>query len=342
MGLAQDLQRYALGRATVRDEASVQAAAALVGDVQAFLLQLDFRNGPLRRRYDGVKYSLKALETFLYELAITGSSTPASTETDSEGRTNKRLKHTASSTLIPTAELDALKSRMDHRDELRETLIKKCRDSQKAAKQCIFALHRGDTRRTLDLLRQCRDAIQKDLMPIVQEEPPLRTCGSFTGVLEEYVEARLFAAWLHGPHFFRDESSMNDANSNDDDTTTKGTLLTLQDFVEVQLEPEEYLGGLCDLTGEIGRYAVQRGTDRDKDSVQACLQTVSSVLAALESLERCPVFKKLEAVRRTEEKMERMLYEMSLSEAAGGRPVQTDVDSEVKDVNMKDGEDAED
>jgi hypothetical protein len=62
MGLAQDLGRYGLGRATARDVASVQIAANLTGQILEFLLQLDFRNGPLRRKYDGTKYRLKSLE----------------------------------------------------------------------------------------------------------------------------------------------------------------------------------------------------------------------------------------------------------------------------------------
>ena len=39
--------------------------------------------------------------------------------------------------------------------KLRENLIKKCRDSQKAAKQSIFAIHRGDASKALQLLRHC-------------------------------------------------------------------------------------------------------------------------------------------------------------------------------------------
>ncbi|GAX13264.1 hypothetical protein FisN_17Hh202 [Fistulifera solaris] len=311
MGLTQELRRYGLGRATVRDVASVKAAASLVTECQNFLLQMDFRNGPLRRKYDGVKYSLQALETLLYELSITGATVDDTSYAETSEA--KRIK-TETAALIPTEELQALKDRMDHRDELRESLIKKSRDGQKAAKQSIFALHRGDTKRTRDLLNECRDCIQKDLMPIVREEPFLRTAGSFTGVLEEYVEARLFGAWLYGNAFFSDGTCSSKVS---------GVFLQMEDFTEVALEPEEYLGGLCDLTGEIGRYAVQRGTARDKSAVELSLQGVSSVLSALQSLERCPVQKKLEGVRRTEEKLERMLYDMSLSEAAGGRIVPT-------------------
>jgi predicted translin family RNA/ssDNA-binding protein len=59
MGLCQDLSRYAMGRACARDINSVQQARDLVNQILDYLLQFDFRNGNLRRKYDGTKYALK-------------------------------------------------------------------------------------------------------------------------------------------------------------------------------------------------------------------------------------------------------------------------------------------
>lgn len=300
MGLAADLSRYGMGRATVRDVSSVTMARNLVQDIMDQLLQFDFRNGPLRRKYDGTKYSLKSLETLLYELSVTGSSV-VEQEPDA-----KRMRIEP---LLPTDELDALRKRMEHRDELRETLIKKCRDAQKAAKQSIFALHRGDRNRAVQLISECETCITHELLPIVQEEPPLRS-GSFANVLEEYCEAKLFYVWLFG--------------KTDGNVSPTGAILSPNDF-PIQLEPEEYLGGLCDLTGEVGRYAVQRGTARDTDGVKLCLQTNGSIQSALQTMGRLPggIGKKTGALRQSVEKLERMLYEMSLSEATGGLNVAT-------------------
>lgn len=298
VGLAHELQRYALGRATVRDAASVEQACQMVQEIHSYLLGLDFRNGPLRRKYDSTKYALRGLETILYELAVTSSLNVP--------RPTKRSRTDAE--LLPVEELKALQERMVHRDDLREQLIKRCRDGQKAAKQSIFALHRGDMPKAMQLLEQCRSCIV-ELLPITKEEPPLRTGGSFSAVMEEYAEAKLFAAWLEGVD------------------TGSAFILKPPDF-DVELELEEYLGGLCDLTSEVGRFAVQRGTARDVKGVQLCLHTNSDIAYALQSMERLPggLGKKMDALRRSVEKLERMLYEMSLSEAAGGRNVKSDVD----------------
>jgi predicted translin family RNA/ssDNA-binding protein len=43
----------------------------------------------------------------------------------------------------------------------------------------------------------------------------------------------------------------------------------------------EYMGGLCDLTGEMGRVAVAAGTRRDTDTVAAILDTNMAVANAM-------------------------------------------------------------
>jgi predicted translin family RNA/ssDNA-binding protein len=338
MGLCSDLQSYGLGRATVRDVRSVHLAAQTVGACLEYLLSLDFRNGPLRRKYDGCKYSLKNLETFLYELAVTSSTAESSAPT---------MKRKPIEEILPMPELTSLRERFVFRDDLRETLIKKCRDGQKMAKQSIFCLHRGDPKAAYKLIEDCAEYILTDLLPTVQIEPPLRA-GSFASVLEEYVEAKLFYVWLHGRGDSiadrigkaiaggEEEEAKPPKDVNLDELPDRfqmasGIILLPQDFARdfILLEPDEYVGGLCDLTGEIGRYAVQRGTARDVASVRQCLYTNANILSAIQSMERCSdgspsgnqIMKKMETVRNSVQKIERMLYELSLSEAAGGRPV---------------------
>jgi len=312
MGLASDLARYGLGRATERDVASVTMARDLVDDILNELLLFDFRNGPLRRKYDATKYSLKSLETLLYELSVTGG-TVEDEPAWKKARGNNKEEGEGVSLLLPKDELQALRLRMEHRDELREKIIKKCRDGQKAAKQAIFALHRNDRDRAEQLMLQCETSITEELLPIVNEEPGLRY-GSFANVMEEYAEAKLFHAWLFG----------KDGTAAVTVGTPSGEIMLPGDF-SIHLEPEEYLGGICDLTGEVGRYAVQRGTARDASAVTLTSHTNKSILTALQTMETVPknIGKKMDQLRRSVEKLERMLYEMSLSEATGGRNVNT-------------------
>ena len=45
-----------------------------------------------------------------------------------------------------------------------------------------------------------------------------------------------------------------------------------------------YLGAMCDLVGEIGRYAVRKATERDAGEVRAALASAMAVQSAMLSL----------------------------------------------------------
>lgn len=213
---------------------------------------------------------------------------------------------------------------MEKRDELREALIKRCRDAQKDSKNAIFAIHRGNMDQAEKLLKRAEDCITSDLMPIVQKVPALRASGSIAGVLEEYVEGKLFFHWM----------------SKDTDTSCapSGLILSPHDFAHLNVEPGEYLGGLCDLTGEVGRFAVQRGTARDKAGVQLCLHTNVSIQNSIECLNRVPqpIPKKMSTLRISVQKIERILYELSLVEATGRKNFTADSVREMSKNQVED------
>ena len=124
-------------------------------------------------------------------------------------------------------------------------------------------------------------------------------------MLEELAEALLFSAWLRGgpsspPHAILpcgDAALLGDA-----------------------LEPVEYLGGVCDLVGEIGRYAVARATQRDAVAVGDALSSAVAVQSALLELGSAAprgIHKKGDALRMAVKKLETLLYELSLVERSG-------------------------
>ena len=209
---------------------------------------------------------------------------------------------------------------MDHRDKLRESLIKTCRDGQKAAKQSIFAMHRGDTKKASKLLNDCENCVKNDLIPILEEEPTLRY-GSFSNVLEEWVEGKLFYTWLHGDEGHEASKGVNQA---------VGKIL-LPDEFSLKISTEDYLGGLCDLSGEIGRFAVARATARDKESVKLSLESNKSILMTLKMLGKLPrnISKKVNMVNTSVEKLERVLYEQSLMEMTGRKEFASEVEENV-------------
>ncbi|KAE8886639.1 hypothetical protein PF005_g12906 [Phytophthora fragariae] len=69
-----ELMRYAVVKATARDVEEVKRCKAMVEAISGELIQFDFRNGPLRRKFDSVKYNLRKLENTLYELSLVTNS----------------------------------------------------------------------------------------------------------------------------------------------------------------------------------------------------------------------------------------------------------------------------
>jgi len=295
IGLTQDLVRYATGRATVQDVESVHMARDLTDALNYELLQFDFRNGPLRKKYDGVKYALKHLERILYELSMV-TATDGIVETDG-------IK---SSTLCQD-EIKQIRERMEQFDNMREQLIKNCRDGQKAAKQAIFALHRQDVGGAQKLLHQCEIIILKELQQ-TYTLPELRYVGSLSALLEEFAEAKLLYLWMQ-------ENRIATYHSDFAAFVGEESLLLLQ--------PEEYIGALCDFTAEVGRWAVVQGTKRDLASVKWCLETNMSIRNCIQEIcyaqDSSKVInrQKIDQLRTNVEKLERMVYELSWTQ---GRP----------------------
>jgi len=291
MQFSHDLARYAQGRAILRDSASVEMARDLCDEILAELLKFDFKNGPLRRKYDGVKYAVKKCENILYELSITdrdNKSNDADT-TDSNDKNDRQPR-------LDADELAAIKERMDKYDEKRENVIKKSRDIQKAAKQAIFSLHRGDNSKADKLMETC-EKVAAELAPVLADESSLRY-GSYSNGMEEYAEARLFSTWLR-----------------------ENSRIAHLDEMPI-IKEEEYIGGLCDLTGEVGRVAVIYGAKRDSDSVTKCLGTNLSILNVLQGVHLpAKLHKKLGPLEQSVSKLEQILYEISLIEAKGGGSV---------------------
>ena len=135
--------------------ASIELCLGVLTEVNAKMLEFDFRNGPLRRKYDGLKYALRSMEDILFELSL---QSPCATEVEAAGvqaeecsspTKRMRLEESATSAsaavfkFIDAAEIDAIRQRMDRYDQLRELVIKDSRDVQKLAKQAVFAVIRG-------------------------------------------------------------------------------------------------------------------------------------------------------------------------------------------------------
>lgn len=182
LGFAQELSRYALGRAAEGDVISVALCQRLVVQLNGKMLEFAFRNGHLRRKFDYLKYSLRAIENSLCELnfveplqeivreqtrpkrkrvdeslsvigtddvsvAVHLESIPSGQITDIAISTtiasDSMIEEEPYDILIDTEGFDAIRTRLEAADAIREEAIKLSRDAQKWSKQAIFAVQRA-------------------------------------------------------------------------------------------------------------------------------------------------------------------------------------------------------
>lgn len=150
----------------------------MVVKINQVLIAFDFRNGPLRRKFDGLKYSLKSIEDIAFELSLQGSdggvlfsmnsndelSEQDSKRAKSEAPTAEQSTSTSSGSsfnVLDESEFTAICQRMTEYDQHRELVIKESRDVQKLAKQGVFAVVRGQTKDAQQKLTQARVIAEK-------------------------------------------------------------------------------------------------------------------------------------------------------------------------------------
>lgn len=109
-------------------------------------------------------------------------------------------------------------------EEKRESVIKLSREIIQLSKQIIYSLHRDDSKRALQLIKQIK--LHKSKLPKDEHDTGIRKVA-----IQEYVEAICFYEFLKNKKI-----------------PTRS---------ELKVETEDYLMGLCDLTGELMRKAVK-------------------------------------------------------------------------------------
>ena len=326
MGMCQDLARYGMLVSINRDLDSIRQARDLCSDIMDHLLDYKFSNSYLKRRFSDTEHAFKTLNTIMYEVTVTApqqdstlfwpvkkraklESTLSSSRSSSEplGRsaatrtTDEEYQERQSNRV----QLVAVHTRMKKREGLRLKLTGYCSTVKSASRKAIFYLQKRRGGRAYQKMELCEKTILEQIQPIVDEEPPLRA-GVYTSTMEEYAKAKLFYAWMFGK-----EETPEDADS---------ALLLPQDF-PIKISPESYLLGLIGLTCEISESAKQTRTERNFDKLKHCLASCAAIAKAVLSLERCParIGKKFPTLKKSIGRLERYLYEMSLSMASGNQ-----------------------
>lgn len=170
-------------------------------------------------------------------------------------------------------------------DKQREVLIKKSRDVLKLSKQLIYALHRDNLSEINDLL----DEVKKEkikLDKIANKYKKLTYEGSYSEALQEYVEALSYFAFI-----------------NEKRIPTR---------VALKVGTEDYLMGICDLTGELARKAVALTVKREFKTVSKIKKIVEDVYGEFLkfNLRNSHLRRKSDSIKWNLKKIEEIMYDI--------------------------------
>ncbi|MAG08427.1 hypothetical protein CMO89_03065 [Candidatus Woesearchaeota archaeon] len=187
--------------------------------------------------------------------------------------------------MINKKEFKAIREELENYDKQREVLIKESRTLLKLSKQIIYSVHRGNMEETEELLKDARDEKAK-LDKITRRAESLSMEHSYSDALQEYTEALCYSGFVSSKK--------------------------LPSRKTIGVNSEDYLMGLCDLTGELGRRAVSLATKRKFKEVEAIKKLVEDIYGEFLkfNLRNSSLRKKSDSIKWNLKKIEEIMYDL--------------------------------
>lgn len=153
------------------------------------------------------------------------------------------------------------------------------------SKRIIFALHRGDIKKAEESFSQTETALKKMEKDFGIER--VYGEGAYKAAVEEYAEARTLYMVMNGQK--------------------------IDKFPGLSLGYESYLGGICDLIGELVRRATNEAAKKNFKEVEKISKIVNDIMAELVEFDLTGYLRtKYDQARGHLRKIEQINYEVSL------------------------------
>ncbi len=172
-------------------------------------------------------------------------------------------------------------------DEKRERLIRLSRDCLQHSKAGIYACHRGEQKAAKASIAAASKSLV-DINKLVKVIPKLGNVGAFAEAEEEYAEACCLFGVLFGKGFPTPSS--------------------------LGIDPEHYLGGLCDCAGELVRRSINAAIKGDSATavrLRAVVQQIHDELAAFD-WRNSNLRRKFDSIKYGLEKLDDMALRLKL------------------------------
>ncbi|MBT3721417.1 hypothetical protein HN789_06810 [archaeon] len=174
-----------------------------------------------------------------------------------------------------------LRKDLKKKDELREKSIINSRPITKHSKQAIYAIHRNDLGQAEILIKEAKKGIR-------ELEKLNYFTGAYNAALQEYAEAITYFDYVKTGKLTSDET--------------------------LNMDAENYLLGICDLTGELGRRAVFSVVNEKYEEVEKIWKFCSKIYEEFLKFEfrNSELRKKSDSIKWNLKKIEEILYELKL------------------------------
>ncbi|MBU0660638.1 hypothetical protein KKG22_00490 [Patescibacteria group bacterium] len=173
--------------------------------------------------------------------------------------------------------------------EIRLELIKNCGDALHISKRAIFDMHRGDLNEAKEKISKA-EKILKNIYKKYSRNKKVFEEGSYKAAVEEYVEASLFYQFIK--------------------TGKIGKVISFS------VESEVYLAGLCDVPGELYRYAIRSASEKDYEMVEKCVLGAEEIIGELIEFDFTKYLRvKFDQAKQARNKLEIVQYELSLRQS---------------------------
>jgi translin len=188
--------------------------------------------------------------------------------------------------MLPKKYLDKLRENLHRYALLRRDVIKTSDDALHHAKRAVFALQRQNIAEAEEKLTEAENLLKK-AEKMASGSSSTHDEGAYLAALEEFVEASLFYEFV---------------------TTGK-----IGEVKALAISGESYLAGLCDLPGELYRYAIAAATRHDMNMVKQCNDLASDIIGELIEFNLTSYLRnKFDQAKSAAQKLEQVVYEVSL------------------------------
>ena len=178
-------------------------------------------------------------------------------------------------------EFEDMRKELKKSYEKREEVIQKSREILRYSKSSIYCTQRDELKEAEELIKKAKKIID-ELRKIITAENNI-----FNSALQEYVEAVCFLGIVK-----RNK---------------------LVERKELNVGVEDYLCGISDLTGELGRRAVLLATKKERDKVKEIYEFVDYIYGEMAGFDfrNSELRRKFDAIKWNLKKIEELRYDLS-------------------------------